>query len=212
MSEGPGPFSMLAVSALENVVEGIEVWGEKYPAIRWYGGVSVTQLMIFCNGLLGHNDQQELILQRTSGPIRVEPGDWIVMRAVGAYDVIRESVPGSLFALVPDLPRSTPEERLSRIHAQHTKSVGVGGATDGLCVECGEPDPCPTNVWSGVEGKKRSILDTWDPSDDEEQESPPRKGEVRRAHQIMSRWDRSKEQEEWAQMILSRAERLGERE
>jgi hypothetical protein len=54
--------------------------------------------------------------------------------------------------------------RLSRIAEAHSKSVGDGGLTDGLCAECGHPDPCPTYMWATTD---RDPLATWDPADDE---------------------------------------------
>jgi hypothetical protein len=54
--------------------------------------------------------------------------------------------------------------RLARIAEAHTKNVGAGGMTDGTCIECGEPDPCPTHVWATTE---RNPLATWDPADDQ---------------------------------------------
>jgi hypothetical protein len=53
--------------------------------------------------------------------------------------------------------------RLARIAEAHSKHSGEGGLTDGLCVECGERDPCPTRVWASTE---RDPLATWDPADD----------------------------------------------
>jgi hypothetical protein len=54
--------------------------------------------------------------------------------------------------------------RLSRIAEAHSKHAGDGGLTDGLCIECGLPDPCPTRTWATTD---RDTLATWDPADDE---------------------------------------------
>lgn len=53
--------------------------------------------------------------------------------------------------------------RLSRIAEAHSKHVGGGGLTDGLCGECGMPDPCPTFAWATSD---RDPLATWDPAAD----------------------------------------------
>lgn len=57
--------------------------------------------------------------------------------------------------------------RLSRIAQAHSKQVGIGGLTDGSCVECGLPwgeSGCPTYVWATTD---RDPLATWDPADDD---------------------------------------------
>jgi hypothetical protein len=61
----------------------------------------------------------------------------------------------------------TTQARLGRIAEAHRKSVGPGGLTNGLCTECGYPDPCPTHIWATTE---RDPLATWDPDDDDEKD------------------------------------------
>lgn len=166
-----GPFSMMAVSALESHIQSLEIGGKKYAAVRleggegWYAGCNVTTAMIFCRGILRYNDQQELILaDMMGGGQKVEPGDWLVMLSRTAYAVMRASDSASLFALMPDVPLSTPEDRLSRIAQAHKKDVDSAGGTHGVCVECYQVYPCPTVVWAT---KDRDPLATWDPIDDE---------------------------------------------
>lgn len=173
MSEGAGPFSMLAVSALENHVHTIEFAGKKYAAVKLgdevEGGASITTAMIFCRGILGRNDQQELILRdMMGGGQKVEPGDWIVMVSRTEYAVFRMHGNESLFSLMPDVALSTPEARLSRIAQAHSKNQLAGGGTTGDCDECGFHWPCPTYTWATTD---RDPLATWDPKDDEESES-----------------------------------------
>jgi hypothetical protein len=60
--------------------------------------------------------------------------------------------------------RNEARARLARIAEAHEKNVGTGGMTNGLCIECGERDPCPTHVWATTE---RHPFNTWDPDDDE---------------------------------------------
>jgi hypothetical protein len=55
-------------------------------------------------------------------------------------------------------------QRLARIAETHSKHVGGGGLTNGLCTECGHPHPCPTRIWASTD---RDPLATWDPADDE---------------------------------------------
>lgn len=157
---------MLEVSALENHVESVEIWGKKYAALRWTTDVTVTQLMIFCRGLLGWDDRQILKLRTAErGLVEIKLGDLIVLRARTVYDVIRQDIPESLFATVPGTPESTTEERMGRIAEAHTPKAGPGGLTDGLCPECNWNDPCPTKVWATTD---REVLGPWDPADDEE--------------------------------------------
>lgn len=56
-----------------------------------------------------------------------------------------------------------PATRLARIAEAHSKTVGAGGTTDGLCGECELPHPCPTFTWATTD---RDPLATWDPADD----------------------------------------------
>jgi hypothetical protein len=97
-----GPFSMLAVSALEDHVKSVVFAGKEYAAIeipRLVG--NLTPAMIFCRGILGYNDRQELILRDLcGGGERVEPGDWIVMASRTGYSVMRTNGSASLFALI----------------------------------------------------------------------------------------------------------------
>lgn len=168
MSDGfdSGPFSMLDVSALENAVGAVNIWGHEYAAIQWADGVSVTQLMVFCRGLLKYDDHQVLKLRTAErGLVEIKEGDTIVMRARTVYDVLRTDVPVSLFGTMPTTPRSTSEERMARIAEAHTPKAGPGGFTDGLCPECNWNDPCPTKVWATTD---REVLGPWDPADDEE--------------------------------------------
>lgn len=58
-----------------------------------------------------------------------------------------------------------PAARLARIAEAHSKHVGAGGLTDGLCGECELPHPCPTFTWATTD---RDPLATWDPADDPE--------------------------------------------
>lgn len=169
MSEGAGPFSMLSVSALENYVQSVTFAGKEYAAIKVEAG-SITPAMIFCRGLLGWNDHQQLELRNgTTKPERVEFGDWIVMLSRTEYGVLRLGVSASLFALMPNVALSTLEARLSRIAQAHVKDVDSEGGTHGICVECyqvwnEEAGGCPTRVWAT---KDRDVLATWDPIDDE---------------------------------------------
>ncbi|MEU2924165.1 hypothetical protein ABZ636_03760 [Streptomyces sp. NPDC007251] len=61
---------------------------------------------------------------------------------------------------------SSADARLGRIAQAHSKDVGEGGLTSGLCVECDLPHPCPTYSWATTD---RDPLATWDPADDEPQ-------------------------------------------
>lgn len=176
MSEGDGfdagPFSMLAVSALESYVQSVTFAGKEYAAVQVKPG-SITPAMIFCRGLLGWNDHQELELRNgTIKPQQVEFGDWIVMLSRTEYGVIHMSESASLFALMPDVALSTLEGRVSRIAQAHVKDVDAEGGTHGICVECyqvwnEEAGGCPTRVWAT---KDRDVLATWDPIDDEPEE------------------------------------------
>lgn len=166
--DGAGPFSMLAISALESHIKSVSFAGKEYAAIQWDGGTTLTQAMIFCRGLLGYNDQQQVVLRNMmGGGVVVEPGDWIVMVSRSEYGVLRLNESASLFALMPNVALSTPEDRLSRIARAHVKSSYEGGTTDGLCVECGQFYPCPTYTWATSD---RDPLSTWDPADDSESE------------------------------------------
>lgn len=174
MSEGAGPFSMLALSALENHVDTIEFLGKKYAAIKLgdevEGGANLTTCMIFCRGLLGYDSRQRVILRdMMGGGTEVKPGDWIVMVSRTEYTVFRMHGNESLFGLMPDTPRSTYWARLSRIAQAHKKEVLDGGTTSGMCVECYQTwdekaGGCPTKVWATTD---RDVLATWDPADDE---------------------------------------------
>lgn len=178
MSDGDGfdagPFSMMAVSALENHVDTIEFLGKKYAAVKLgdevEGGANLTTCMIFCRGLLGYDSRQRVILRdMAGGGQEVKPGDWIVMVSRTEYTVFRMHGNESLFSLMPDTPRSTYWARLSRIAAAHKKEVLDGGTTSGMCVECYQTwdekaGGCPTKVWATTD---RDILATWDPADDE---------------------------------------------
>lgn len=164
-----GPFSMLSVSALENHIEAIRIGDRVYAAICWDRGTTVTQLMIFCRGILGWNVRQELVLRDFMGGDQVvHEGDWIIMVSRTEYRIMRtEREDASLFALMPNVPVSTPEARLARIAQAHKKDVDEHGGTHGLCVECyqswGE-NGCPTYVWATTD---RDPINTWDPADDE---------------------------------------------
>jgi len=163
--DSAGPYSMLAVSALENHLKAVEIAGKKYAAIQWEGGTSLTQVMIFCRGLLGYDSKQKVILRdMMGGGTAVEPGDWIVMLSRTAFVVMRLHESASLFALMPETRLSTAEERLSRIAQAHSKNELAGGGTTGDCDECGYHWPCPTYVWATSD---RDPLATWDPKDDE---------------------------------------------
>ena len=169
MSDGEGfdagPFSMLAVSALENHVQTVQLGDQKFAALQRSDGATITQLMIFCRGLLGYDDQQRLCLRNMSGKFDVvEPGDWLVMLSRTAYVIMRLNASESLFSLMPNVALCTPEDRLGRIAQAHVKDVGEGGLTSGVCVECYQVYPCPTYVWAT---KDRDPLATWDPIDDE---------------------------------------------
>lgn len=173
--EGAGPFSMMAVSALENYVDTIEFLGRKYAAIKLGdevgGGANVTTCMIFCRGILGYDRNQKLVLRdMRGGGVEVRPGDWIVMVSRTEYTVFRMHGNESLFSLMPTVPLSSFEARLSRIAQAHKKDVSdEDGGTHGLCVECYQnwdekAGGCPTKVWATTD---RDVLATWDPADDE---------------------------------------------
>lgn len=174
--EGAGPYSMMAVSALENHVQSLEIAGKKYAAVRLeggegrYAGCNITTAMVFCLGILGYDNQQRLILRdMMGGGDEVKPGDWIVMLSRTCFRIVRLSESESLFALMPDVPLSTPEDRLSRIAQAHKKDVDSAGGTHGMCVECYQPwdddkGGCPTRVWATTD---RDPLGVWDPADDE---------------------------------------------
>lgn len=174
--EGAGPYSMMAVAALENHVQTLQVGSKKYAAVRleggeggdWYKGCNITTAMIFCLGILGYDNQQRLILRdMMGGGDEVLPGDWIVMLSRTCFRIMRESDSESLFALMPDVPRSTPDERLSRIAQAHKKDVDSEGGTHGVCVECYQPwgeKGCPTYRWATED---LDVLGTWDPDDNE---------------------------------------------
>src|SRR3546814_19259113 len=75
-----GPFSMMAVSALENHIQTVEFAGKKYAAIEIPGpDGNLTPAMIFCRGLLGYNNRQELELRNGMRPEIIRAGDRIVM-------------------------------------------------------------------------------------------------------------------------------------
>lgn len=59
----------------------------------------------------------------------------------------------------------TPKARLARIAEAHSKHIGQGGMTSGLCNECYHTHPCPTYVWATEE--RDPNFNTWDPSDEE---------------------------------------------
>lgn len=59
---------------------------------------------------------------------------------------------------------SSPLDRLLRIAQAHSKDQAPGGMTSGDCAECGWTWPCPTHIWATT---NRSMLATWDPTDDE---------------------------------------------
>ncbi len=172
-----GPFSMLAVSALENHVQTVTLRGKKYAAImlgdETGGGANITTAMIFCRGILGYNHHQELILRdMMGGGDEVKPGDWIVMLSRTTYGIMRLGGDESLFSLMPNVPLSTAEDRLSRIAQAHKKDVDSAGGTHGLCVECYRPwnekaGGCPTRVWATTD---HDPLGTWDPSEDDGEE------------------------------------------
>lgn len=65
------------------------------------------------------------------------------------------------------------ERRMHRIADRHHKQVTTGGLTDGSCNECGWEWPCPTYVWA-TSDTRDPTLDTWDPADDEDEESATR--------------------------------------
>jgi len=164
--DGAGPYSMLAVSALEGHIKKVELLGREYPAIQWANGTTLTQLMVFCRGLLGYDKEQKVVLRDMMGGGKVvEPGDWIVMASRTVFGVLRLHTSASLFDLMPNVPLSTPEERLSRIAQKHQDETDAHGGVTGHCIECGFPDPCPTYVWASWD---RDPLSTWDPTDDEE--------------------------------------------
>ena len=99
----------------------------------------------------------------------IKQGDWIVMVSRTEYRILRVGGSESLFSLMPDVPLSTPEARLSRIAEAHKKDVDQDGGTHGVCVECYQAwdektGGCPTRVWAT---KDRDVLATWDPADDE---------------------------------------------
>ena len=124
--------------------------------------------MIFCRGLLGYDQHQQLILMGapTENNI-VGPGDWVVMMSRVRYSIMRLNTSESLFSLMPEVPLSTPEGRLARIAEGHSQETLPGGLTSGLCDECGHRWPCPTQIWATAD---RDPLATWDPADDEEDE------------------------------------------
>lgn len=164
-----GPFSMLSVSALENHVKWLSFAGKRYAAIQVPTlDDNLTPAMIFCRGLLGYNNHQELELRNgTTKPERVYAHDWIVMISRTEYAIMRTGVSASLFELMPNLALSTPEGRLSRIAQAHVKDTDEHGGSNGICVECYQVYPCPTVVWAT---KDRDVLATWDPVDDEPEE------------------------------------------
>lgn len=56
------------------------------------------------------------------------------------------------------------EGRIDRIAEAHTKGVGPGGLTSGLCSECSWNWPCPTYRWATED--RDPVVAPWDPSDD----------------------------------------------
>lgn len=170
--DGAGPFSMMAVAALEDHVQTVELGLKKFAAIKIELAGNLTPAMIFCRGLLGWNNHQVLELRNGMRPQAVQDGDWIVMTSRTEYEIMRVSESDSLFSLMPTVPLSSPEARLSRIAQAHRKDVDQGGGTFGFCVECyqhwdDKAGGCPTKVWAM---KGRDILATWDPADDEPEE------------------------------------------
>lgn len=59
---------------------------------------------------------------------------------------------------------ATTRQRLNRIAQAHSKDVGPGGLTSGLCVECGWSWPCPTYAWAAHD---RDPDGPWDPANDD---------------------------------------------
>src|SRR3546814_11568927 len=121
-----GPFSMMAVSALENHIQTVEFAGKKYAAIEIPGpDGNLTPAMIFCRGLLGYNNRQELELRNGMRPEIIRAGDRIVMLSRTEYGGMRMSESESLFSLMPDVPLSTPEAR------SEVRRVGKTGVSKG---------------------------------------------------------------------------------
>lgn len=171
---GAGPFSMMAIAALENHIHTVR-WGNRpYAAVRIDSESSggLTPAMIFCRGLLGYNKRQELELRSGMRPEKVCDGDWIVMVSRTEYVILRVMLNGeSLFSLMPTVPVSSAEARLACIAQAHKKDVDQNGGTHGVCVECYQnwdekSGGCPTYVWAT---RGRDILSTWDPADDDEE-------------------------------------------
>ena len=57
------------------------------------------------------------------------------------------------------------EGRLEAIAAAHARETGPAGTVGDFCIECEMRWPCPTQAWASGE---RSIIDRWDPADEEE--------------------------------------------
>jgi len=162
-----GPFSMMAVAAIEGHLEIITFAGKKYAAMKYLESGNITPLMVFGRGMVGFDKDQMLRLWVAPNKYeRIYNGDWVVMLSRTEYGIMRLSNTDSLFSLMPNVDLSTPEGRLSRIAQQHTHTTDDQGGVSGYCVECDRPTPCPTKVWAGESGAKRDILATWDPADD----------------------------------------------
>lgn len=161
------PFSMLAVSALEGQLQTVEIWGQKYAAMR-YDAEQPTPILVFGRGLIGFNDHQDMVIRNSrdmKGGVVLRSGDLVVLRSVTEYDVIRVDQSESLFSLMPDLPESTIEQRMARIADWHQPNSEAGGMTTGQCREDAWSHPCPTHHWATTD---RDVLKCWDPTDDAE--------------------------------------------
>jgi hypothetical protein len=82
---------------------------------------------------------------------------------LGIIRVLQEQDAAELARLRAELVKA--DQRLTRIGRAHSKNVGAGGLTSGLCIECGESDPCPTKIWATTD---RHPLAVWDPADEDE--------------------------------------------
>lgn len=164
-----GPFSMMAVAAMEGHYHTIEFAGKTYGAMQYHGAGNMTPLMVFGRGMVRFNDRQEMMLWVGLNKYeKLRDGDWLVMLSRSEYAIMRVSQSESLFSIMPNVARNTPEGRLARIAQQHTKDTLDSGMTSGLCVECDHRWPCPTYVWATKD--RDSIENTWDPADDNTEE------------------------------------------